>query len=235
MLKYIKALLCIMTAAFLAGCNYAPANQSVIYTEDCGKSWKLVKTGERIPITTAQVCTYTVTMPDYPMQGDTSFLTQFDSNVLVRVELSYDYQISDPLRYIENAKFLGRINNGESGGGQADSGKYETAENVVIDTRLREIVTASTGGHDIVNFNPSAFEDMLFNQAQKVLAERGVSINSMTFVILPDEQTRTAIDAATAMAIYESRGIGKLGERVIEAKAGATRVEVNNVSEKPSN
>ncbi|MDH2154060.1 hypothetical protein [Stenotrophomonas sp. GD03657] len=219
----------------IAACSRAPSNVKVLQTENCGRSWTVIPTGSRIPTNTANPCGYNITLPDYPMQGDAEFLTQFANNVLVRVQINYDYQITDPLLYIENAKFLGRMKSGTSGGDEANSdnkGKspYESAENVVIDVRLRELVTSNTGKEDIVKFNPSEFEDILFKNANEVLSKRGVTLNSMTFVILPEEQTRMAIDAATAMAVYESKGLGELGKQLAIAKAGAARIELNQTA-----
>lgn len=226
----------ILTVAALviavSACSRAPSNVRVLNTSDCGKSWEVIQTGSRIPTNTGNWCGYNITLPDYPMQGGTEFLTQFQNNVLVKTSISYDYQITDPLKFIQNAKFLGRqrAETTDTEGEASDTqggGRYEAAENVVIDVRLRELVTTMTKAEDIVKFNPSTFEDRLFGEANKVLGERGVTLNSMTFVTLPEDQTRMAIDAATAMAVYESKGMVEMGQQLVIARAGATRVEVN--------
>ena len=41
----------------------------------------------------------------------------------------------------------------------------------------------------------------------------GVRLNFLTLTFIPDEQTRQAIDVATAMRIYESKGIKEVGEK----------------------
>lgn len=227
-----KILLALALGFALMACSRVTSNIQVLNTTDCGKTWERVPTGSRVPANTGNVCGYNIQLPDYPMQGGTEFLTQFQNNVLVKSQISYDYQIVDPLAYINNAKFLGRMRDTSTDGGEAnadDKGttQYETAENVVIDIRLRELVTTSTKDRDIVKFNPSEFEDELFKNANEVLAQRGVKLNSMTFVTLPEDQTRMAIDAATAMAVYESKNMGELGRQLVIARAGATRVIVN--------
>lgn len=228
----LKTLLCIAALAMivaLTGCNRAQSNVQTLYTGDCGKSWRAVPTGQRIP-SSLTVCEYVTTLPDYPMQGGAEFLTQFQGNVLVKVQIGYDYQITDPLKFIQNAKFLGKMRDSVSDANEANSSggtsQYETAENVVIDIRLRELVTSATKDADIVKFNPSTFEDNLFAEANKVLSERGVTLNSITFVTLPEDQTRMAIDAATAMAVYDSKSMGELGRNLVVARAGATQVVV---------
>ena len=218
----------VLATAALTSCSRAASNVRVLNTTNCGKSWELIPTGSRIPANTGNWCGYYITLPDYPMQGSTDFLTQFQNNVLVKVNITYDYQITDPIKFIDNAKFLGRakaVSNDD--GTDQGGGQYESAENVVIDVRIREAVTNMTKEKDIVAFNPSTFEDELFKQANEILKERGVTLNSMTFVTLPEDQTRMAIDAATAIAVYDSKGMSELGRQLAVARAGATRVEVH--------
>lgn len=218
-------------ALVLAGCDRAPSNVKTMQTTDCGVTWKVISPGSRIPSTVGNYCAYNTVLPDYPMQGDTEFLTQFKENILVKVKIGYDYEIKDGLKFLKVAKFLGKT----SGSAQAAAdgtkmSQFETAENVVIDVVLREIVTSATLAKDIVLFNPSQFEDWLFKEANRVLAERGVELNSMTFVTIPEDQTRMAIDAATAMQVYASKGMTDLGKQLVIARAGATHVTVNQAS-----
>ena len=234
----ICTFLAILTLSLALGaCDRVKSNVKLLQTTDCGKSWREVPTGQRVPTNMGSYCGYNITLPDYPMQGGTEFLTQFQNNVLVRVKIDYDYEIVDPLKYIQNAKFLGRMksqttDDDETNAGSNGSSQYEAAENVVIDIRLREQVTNSTKNEDIVKFNPSTFEDVLFVKANEVLGERGVKLNSMTFVTMPEDQTRMAIDAATAMAVYDSKGMTALGQLLVVARAGATRVTVEQKAEK---
>lgn len=221
-------LLALAAVLSLVGCSRAPSNVKTMQTSDCGVTWTVIKPGERIPSTGVNVCGYNTVLPDYPMQGDTEFLSQFQGNILVRVKISYDYEIVDGLKFLKVAKFLGKQSGSSE---QAAAGThmpaFETAENVVIDVRLRELVTSQTLNQDIVVFNPSAFEDKLFKLANEQLSERGVQLNSMTFVTVVEDQTRMAIDAATAMAVYRSKGMEELGNRLVVARAGATTVTVN--------
>lgn len=220
-------LIATLVLAAATACDRAPSNVKVLNTSDCGKSWEVIPTGSRLPTNTGNWCGYNITLPDYPMQGGTEFLTQFENNVLVKTQISYDYQIVDPLKFINNAKFLGRMRSQTDDSSNSSEGtSYESAENVVIDVRLRELVTTETVSQDIVRFNPSTFEDGLFKKANAILAERGVALNSMTFVTLPEDQTRMAIDAATAMAVYDSKGMADLGQQLVVARAGATQVTV---------
>lgn len=216
-------------AAFLVGCDRAPSNVKTMQTTDCGVTWVMIKAGERIPSTVGNRCAYNTVLPDYPMQGDTEFLTQFLGNILVKVKIGYDYEIIDGLKFLKVAKFLGKQSDTAA---QAASGTnmnaFETAENVVIDIVLRELTTSRTQSVDIVSFNPSLFEDQLFKVANEKLAERGVLLNSMTFVTIVEDQTRMAIDAATAMNVYRSKNMEELGNKLVVARAGATQVTVQS-------
>lgn len=222
MVKYL-----ILIAAFftVAACDRAPSNVKTLHTTTCGQTWTVIKAGERVP-NSLGTCDYKTVLPDYPMQGDTEFQAQFEGNILVRVKITYDYEIVDGLLFIQEAKFLGKAGSAEAASQSTNMSAFETAENVVIDVRLREITTSGTIKHDIVNFNPSDFEATLFDEANKQLAKRGVHLNSITFVTIPDEQTRLSIDAATAMQVYKNKGMLDFGQRLAIAKAGAARIEI---------
>lgn len=230
--KLFSAVLMAALVLLVSACNRAPNNVITMQTTDCGRNWTVVDVGEKIPKNTMNVCGYNIQLPNYPMQGGSEFRTQFKDNVLVKVQITYDYQIVDGRRYLNYAKFLGKMREDTTGGEEANSengtSQYETAENVVIDNRMRELVTEATKDDDIVMFNPSNFETELFREANEVLNERGVQLNSMTFVTLPEDQTRMAIDAATAMAVYRSKGMEQLGYQLVVARAGATQVSVNS-------
>lgn len=225
----MKLLLTIAVAALLVGCDRAPSNVKTMQTTDCGVSWVLIKPGERVPSTVGNRCGYNTVLPDYPMQGDAEFLTQFQGNILVKVKIGYDYEIFDGLKFLKVAKFLGKQGGtAEVAAAGTNMNAFETAENVVIDIALRELTTSKTLSADIVAFNPSAFEDQLFKVANEKLAERGVLLNSMTFVTIVEDQTRMAIDAATAMSVYRSKNMEELGTKLVVARAGATQVTVQS-------
>lgn len=221
----IKKILLLGVIALLAACDRAPSNVKTLVTTDCGVSWTVVAAGQRVP-TSVGTCEYKTVLPDYPMQGDTEFQAQFAGNVLVKIKIAYDYEIVDGLKFIKEAKFLGKSGSAADAAANTKMSAFETAENVVIDVRLRDIVTEATLKHDIVDFNPSTFEDQLFAQANKVLESRGVHLNSITFITIPDEQTRMAIDAATAVNVYKAKGLLDFGQRLAIAKAGAAKIVV---------
>lgn len=227
MTKTLRILFALALAATLAACDRAPANVKTMMTTDCGQTWKTIKAGERIPSSVGS-CEYKTVLPDYPMQGDTEFQSQFEGGVLVKTRISYDYEITDGVKFLQEAKFLGKASgSAEQAASNSKMSAFETAENVVIDIRLREITTSSTSKQDIVKFNPSDFEDKLFAAANVELSKRGVTLNSISFITIPEEQTRLAIDAATAQNIYEQKGMKEFGQRLAVAKAGAAQINLH--------
>jgi hypothetical protein len=209
-MKTIVSLLAIAASMLISGCDHAPANVQTLVTTDCGVTWKVIKVGQRVP-STKLACEYKTILPDYPMQGDTEFKSQFTGNVLVTVRISYDYTIKDPIKFIDEAKFLGKQSSNASGDHNSANAAIELAENMVIDKRIREGVTSKTVKLDVVDFNPVAFEADLQKSVNEELKSRGVEIGSMTFVMIPEDQTRMAIDAATAVNVYTSKGLKEFG------------------------
>lgn len=206
----------------LTSCDYAQANVNTLVTDDCGVTWKLIAAGKSVPKGVANPCFYKVTIPDYPMQGDSRFKVVFAENVLASLDVSYDYTITNPMSFIQEAKYLGKTNSAEVGT------QFEAAENTVIDKRIKDAVRGRLSKEDVVTFSPSDFEDLLLPELNKLLQPRGVTVNFLSLVPVYDEQTAQAVDVATAMKIYTSKNLEKLGEQVIANRAGASKVVVEN-------
>ena len=206
----------------LTSCDYAQANVNTLVTDDCGVTWKLIAAGKSVPKGVANPCFYKVTIPDYPMQSDSRFRVVFAENVLASLDVSYDYTITNPMSFIQEAKYLGKTNSAEVGT------QFEAAENPVIDKRSKDAVRGRLSKEDVVTFSPSDFEDLLLPELNKLLQPRGVTVNFLSLVPVYDEQTAQAVDVATAMKIYTSKNLEKLGEQVIANRAGASKVVVEN-------
>lgn len=220
----IAALLLSVSFAFQS-CDYANSNVKTLITDDCGVTWKVIPAGQSIPKRIGP-CQYKTTLPDYPMQGESKFKGTFKDKVLANVEVSYDYVIVDPIAFISEAKYLGKANS--SSEDASNSAKaFETAENSVIDKRIKEVARELLPSEDIVDFSQSDFEDKLLAEVNKMLKPLGVELNFLSFVPTPSEQTSQAIDAATAWKIYQSKEMGEVGKAIMSSKAGASRVVVN--------
>lgn len=212
------------------GCDYAKSNQQVLVSSDCGMSWKQVNAGDAIPKGTLSPCYMKVVIPNFPMQGDSKFIGNLKGKVKVNVEIDYDYSIINGLAFIKEAKSLGKANV-DADSQEAINSDFESAENRVIEKRIREVAKQLFLDEDIVDMEQADLEEKLEMESNKLLEKYGVKLNFLTLTFIPDEQTRQAIDVATAVRIYESKGIREVGEKIMTAKAGATKITVENKNE----
>lgn len=223
--------LLLLSVVVVTGCNYAKSNQQVLVSDDCGMTWKAINAGDAVPKGTMNPCYMKVVIPNFPMQGESKFIGNLKDRVKVNVEIDYDYSITNGLSFIKEAKSLGKANVDADSDEALNSSAFESAENRVIDKRIREIAKGLFLNEDIVDMEQADLEEKLEIESNKLLEKYGVRLNFLTLTFIPDEQTRQAIDVATAFRIYESKGIKEMGEKVISARAGATKVTVENKSE----
>ncbi|HEX8358423.1 MAG TPA: hypothetical protein VF610_13460 [Segetibacter sp.] len=218
---------------FTESCNYAKSNQQVVVSDDCGMTWKRINAGDAVPKGMANPCYMKVVMPNYPMQGDSKFISNLKDRVRASIHIDYDYSITDPLSFIKQAKYLGKANTDADSDGALASSAFEGAENMVIDKRIKDVSKAMFLKEDIVELDQAEIENSLLISANVVLEPLGVHLNFITLTFDLDEQTRQAIDISTAMKIYESRNLQEVGKQVMVSRAGATKVIVENKTEQP--
>jgi len=224
MLKLVSV---IAAALLLTACSRTPSNVHVISTTDCGASWTKLDVGSRVPKHASNPCGYNVALPNWPMAGDAKFRTQFSKKVLSNATLSYTYVITNPLAFINEARYLGKMGGSLEISSDTAGDKYEMAENIIIDKLLREVTTTITRDLDVVDANPAEIEDAIFNAARETLDKKGVTLSDLALVVENDEQTQLAIDVATAIRVYEAAGVGDIGKTIMSARAGATKITVN--------
>jgi hypothetical protein len=230
LLRKIWSLVIVGVIITLQSCSYAKSNQQVVVSTDCGVTWTKINAGEAVPKSGINACYMKVVIPNFPMQGESRFITNLKDKVRTVTHIDYDYSIIEPLAFIKQAKFLGKANT-DADDEDAIGSNFEGAENMVIDKRIREVVKSLFVDEDIVELNQSDMEDNLLAECNKILEPFGVKLNFITLTFDLDEQTRQAIDVATAMKIYRSRGIESVGLEVMKARAGATKVVVETKSE----
>ncbi len=210
----------------LESCKYSKANQIVLYSEDCGSSWKQVPAGNVVPQGVGNPCFVKETMPGYEMQGEMDYYVQFKDKVKVRIKLTYSYLIEDPLLFMKQAKKLGKTN-ADTDEAQDDNARFEGAENRVIESRVKTITSDEFSKEDVVLHDMNALELTYVDLVNKEMKSRGVRLT--VFEMVPDFQplTAQAIDAANAERIYESKGMKEYGRQITLAKAGANQINVN--------
>jgi hypothetical protein len=218
----------LLSALFFQSCNYAKSNQQVVISHDCGMNWKKVNAGAAIPKAGINACYMKVVIPNYPMQGESKFISNLKDRVRASVHIDYDYSITDPLAFIKQAKYLGKANAHADSDGALDNTAFEGAENMVIDKRIKDVSKDLFLSEDIVELDQADLEDKLLLVSNKELEPFGVHLNFITLTFDLDEQTRQAIDVSTAMKIYESKNLTDVGKQVMIERAGATKVIVEN-------
>ena len=213
----------------IQSCNYAKSNQQVLISDDCGMSWKKVNAGDAVPKGGMNPCYMKVVIPNFPMQGESKFIGNLMDHVRANVTIDYDYSIIEPLAFIKQAKYLGKANANADDDDALNNSGFESAENMVIDKRIKDVSKDIFLDEDIVELEQSELEDRLLAKSNKVLEEFGVRLNFITLTFDLDEQTRQAIDVSTAMKIYKSKGLEDLGKQIMIQRAGATKINVENV------
>ncbi|TAE14342.1 MAG: hypothetical protein EAZ47_08615 [Bacteroidetes bacterium] len=228
----VKAMLISATIGSMGmlGCNYAKSNQQVVVSSDCGKTWEKINAGESVPKAGLNACYMKVVIPNYPMQGESKFISNLKDRVRANVHIDYDYSITDPLAFIKQAKYLGKANT-DADNEDAIGNAFEGAENMVIDKRIKDVAKGVFIDADIVELDQSDMENHLLIESNKVLEPLGVRLNFITLTFDLDEQTRQAIDVTTAMKIYESKGLADVGKQVMSQKAGATKIVIETKGE----
>lgn len=228
----MKKIVCFLLTFWIAvsGCQYAKSNQQVLVSTDCGMSWSLIQPGDAVPKGVANPCFQKVILPNFPMQGQAAFVANLRNKVRVKTRLDYDYSIFNGLPFIKEAKYLGKRNKDADDKSSLDPGAFEAAENSVIDVRIRDVAKSFFLNEDVVDMDIASVEERLTSAINKVLETRGVRLNFVALTFELDEQTRQAIDVATAMRIYETNNLGEVGKQVMNARAGATKVIVQSWS-----
>lgn len=227
------ALAAVILTVALAGCQRAPSNVHVLSTTDCGANWTKLAVGESVPKHVI-ACGYNVAVPNWPMSGETAFKTQFAGKVISHARLSYSYSITDPVAFLKEARFIGKMGGSLEISSGAEGSQFEMAEGIIISKLLREVTTDITRKYEVVNANPAEIEEEVQRLVRAVLEKKGITIGDVALVIENDEQTRLAIDAATAMRVYESIGKASEGFEIIKHRAGATQITINNTTQTPA-
>lgn len=229
----IKSLILSLMTIYLVACSVAPSNLQVVYTEDCGKTWRLVPTGQRVPSGVGNMCFRVVMIPNYQLQGDSKFKVQFANKVNAFVDMDYIYSITEPLTFIRQSRGIGAGRYDAEASKEMIDGQFESTESLLLDKKIKDICRDYLISQDVVDFDAN-FEKIIFDKANVDLKTYGVKLESLDIIPSFGDQTTEAIDAATALRIYESKGMKEQGIEIIKAKAGATKVVIQQKAEEVS-
>ncbi len=225
----MKSALKLLSAPFLvlilSACNRVSSNVHVLTTSDCGASWRVVPIGDTVPVAVG-TCGYNTAVPNWPMAGDAEFRTQFQHGVIANVKFSYIYDIEDPLAYIKEARYLGKMGGSLELSSENIGDRFEMAENTIIDKRLREIMTEITRSHDVVTLDPAKLEQQVQDQITKHLKKNGIAMGDIAMVVELDHLTRLSIDTLTAVRLFDAAGEGTVGREILKNRAAAPQIHV---------
>lgn len=70
-------------------------------------------------------------------------------------------------------------------------------------------------------------EKQLQELAKEGFADRGVEFNNLSVNVNLSPQAEEALDVISALNFYKENGQEELGRKIIEAKAGATKIVIN--------
>ena len=167
----MKQILTILTIALMAmtltSCDRSQANVQTLISDDCGVNWELIKPGQVIPKRIGP-CALKTTVPGAPMTGESHFKTTFANKVKANIDMDYEYEIIDPVKFITEAPYLAKTNV-DPDDVSANNSRFESAENSIIDKRIKEAARELLQDVDIVEFDQSEFEDTLTAVVNKSL------------------------------------------------------------------
>ncbi len=212
------------------GCRQIPANQIVLNSDNYGKTWTQLTANQTVPSCNMPGC-YNLYLPATTMGGELSSIQRVGKtgeSAKVKMLYTYMWEISDPLKFVTEAKEL------RGGGDYTSDASLEVIESRLIDRHFHDISARLLVDEDVKNFDQALFEGKLTPELNKDMDKYGISITGVSAVPEFGEQLETALDAAQALEVYKSIGEEELGKQIIIQKAGATNINVKVDATKPT-
>jgi hypothetical protein len=200
-------------------------NEWVVSTTSCWNTMSITKAGDVIPRLTL-ACDRMVILPATYMSADFMVETKFENRVAGTVNLTYQWRISHPIKFIENAKSV--TSSPTNGDRQIDPDALEAIENSVVDKMIIDVIREYTPNKS-AGLDELTIEKEIFNLCMNRFADRGVEFASMSVNVNFSPQIEEALDALSALKFYEANGEKELGRDIIRAKAGAASIQTNNI------
>lgn len=205
----------------------------VVYTNDCWNHIKVVKSGDikpKLPYT----CDKMIALPAYQMSGSVKVKTRFNSDAKGVINIDYLYEITDPIKFVGNAKFLLQSDLQEDDYNK-DNQAIELAENTITDKIIKDIVRSITEKMDANNFNETEFESNLETAVNKIASNRGTSLSAFSIRVSFGKQTEGAIDAISANGLYKANNMEEVGKQIMIANAGKPQIVIQDNNDDEEN
>lgn len=198
-------------------------NEWVVSTANCWNTIVVTKAGDAIPRLTLS-CDRMVILPATFMAADFTVETKFENRVAGTVNLTYQWRISDPIKFIASAKSI--TSSPTDGDKKIEASALEVIENSVVDKMIIDVIREYTPNKS-AGLDELTVEKDIFELCKTRFNDRGVEFTSMSVNINFSPQIEEALDVISALKFYESNGEKELGKEVIRAKAGAANIQTN--------
>lgn len=212
----------VILASSCNGCRQIPANQIVLNSDNYGKDWRQLSKTETVPACNMPGC-FNLYLPATTMGGDLvskQRVGKTGESATVKMRYSYNWEISDPVLFVTEAKEL------RGGGDYTSDGALEVIEGRLIDRHFNDISGELLVNESVLKFDQAAYESKLTPAVNEDMAKYGIKITGVSCVPEFGTQLETALDAASALEVYKSINEEQLGKEIIRATAGATKVQV---------
>lgn len=223
-MKKITIYALILSISALISCrSIVNPNEWVVSTPNCWNTMSVTKAGEAIPRLTLN-CDRMVILPATFMAADFMVETKFENRVAGTVNLTYQWRISDPIKFIASAKSI--TSSPTDGDKKIEATALEIIENSVVDKMIIDVIREYTPNKS-AGLDELTIEKDIFELCKNRFNDRGVEFTSMSVNINFSPQIEEALDVISALKFYESNGEKELGKEVIRAKAGAANIQTH--------
>lgn len=228
-MKKINVFILFVTLSTFFSCrSIANPNEWVVSTATCWNTMSVTKAGDAIPRLTT-TCDRMVILPATFMAADFMVETKFDNRVAGTINLTYQWRISEPIKFISSAKSI--TSSPTDGDKKIDVNALESIENSVVDKMIIDVIREYTPNKS-AGLDELAIEKDIFELCKNRFADRGVEFASMSVNVNFSPQIEEALDVISALKFYESNGEKELGKDVIRAKAGSANIQTQTISPK---
>jgi hypothetical protein len=171
-----------------------------------------------------------VILPATALSADFECETKFKDRVAGKINITYQWYITDPILFIQSAKSI--TSSPTSSDKKIDPAALEAIENSVVDKMLIDLIREYTPTKE-AGLDELQIERDLHELSKAELAGRGVMFENMSINVTFTPQIEEALDIISALQFYEAKGERTLGTEVIKQKAGAANIQSHVTQPQP--
>lgn len=199
-------------------------NEWVVTTSTCWNEIQVLEAGDVIPrLYTA--CDRAVVLPATELSAEFKTEVKFSKRLAGDVEVTYLWKITDPREFISAAKTI--VSSPTYSDHKIDPDILESIENSIVDKMLKDLIRGFTPKIDAGDIDELQIEKQLAALSAESFKGRGVEFSNLSVNVNLSPQAEEALDVMSALNFYRENGEEELGRKIIEAKAGATHITIN--------